>query len=80
MSVVLNEDMIYWVTETVNSSMRIYYENRVHGAQTDNTNPKSDVPAGVAHCPWDAPLPREWAARRTNLIHFSDLEKGLPLL
>jgi microsomal epoxide hydrolase len=30
----------------------------------------------VAHCPWDAPLPREWAARKVNLVHFTELERG----
>lgn len=71
----LTNIMIYWATETAGSSMRNYYaqSQASHAAPSDE---KSEVPAGVAHCPWDAPLPKEWAARKTNLIHFSDLEKG----
>lgn len=71
----LTNIMIYWVTETIGSSMRIsFLESQAsYGKQPAG---KSDVPAGVAHCPGDAPLPREWAERRTNLVHFSDLEKG----
>lgn len=72
----LTNIMIYWVTETINSSMRIYRENTVQSVTDPKPFQKSDVPAGVAHCPWDAPLPREWAARRVNVIHFSDLEEG----
>lgn len=71
----LTNIMIYWVTETIGSSMRIYYAES-QAAHSKESYGKSEVPAGVAHCPWDAPLPKEWAARKTNLIHFSDLEKG----
>ena len=34
------------------------------------------VPAAVAHCPYDPPLPREWAARHVNLVHFTDFPRG----
>ena len=70
----LTNSMIYWVTETIGSSIRTYRVQQIAAAKKPVE--KSDVPAGVAHCPWDAPLPKEWAARRTNLIHFSNLEKG----
>lgn len=55
--------------------MRIYFVEREFSFTAQSLT-KSKVPAGVAHCPWDAPLPKEWAERRTNLIHFSDLERG----
>ena len=71
----LTNIMIYWVTETIGSSMRIAYVE-AQAAWGKKPFEKSSVPAGVAHCPGDAPLPREWAERRTNLVHFSDLEKG----
>ncbi|MBD2756662.1 epoxide hydrolase family protein [Spirosoma validum] len=72
----LTNIMIYWVTQTIGSSMQIYRENMIQSVSEPKPFKKSDVPAGVAHCPWDAPLPREWAERRVNLIHFTDLEKG----
>jgi microsomal epoxide hydrolase len=31
----------------------------------------------VAHCPHYEPLPREWAARKVNLVHFTELERGI---
>jgi microsomal epoxide hydrolase len=72
----LTNIMIYWVTETIGSSMRISYESRIAAMSAPPATKKSKVPAGVAHCPGDAPLPREWAERKTNLIHYSDLAKG----
>jgi pimeloyl-ACP methyl ester carboxylesterase len=72
----LTNIMIYWVTQTIGSSMRIAYETRVASMSNPVTSGKSPVPAGVAHCPGDAPLPREWAERQTNLIHYSNLERG----
>lgn len=72
----LTNIMIYWVTETIGSSMRIAYETRVQSMSTPPAATKSAVPAGVAHCPGDAPLPREWAERKTNLVHYSELARG----
>jgi microsomal epoxide hydrolase len=72
----LTNIMIYWVTETIGSSMRIYRESQIAAMTAEHATEKSQVPAGVAHCPQDAPLPREWAERKTNLVHFSDLAKG----
>ncbi len=72
----LTNIMIYWVTQTIGSSMRIAYDTRIAAQHHQPAAEKSRVPAGVAHCPGDAPLPREWAERKTHLIHFSDLERG----
>lgn len=71
----LTNIMIYWLTETIGSSFRVYYVGS-HAAPSATANVRSDVPAAVAHCPWDSPLPREWANRRVNLQHFTDLERG----
>jgi microsomal epoxide hydrolase len=71
----LTNIMIYWVTQTIGSSMRIAFETRV-AMSNPVASGKSPVPAGVAHCPGDAQLPREWAERQTNLIHYSNLERG----
>lgn len=63
---------IYWFTETINSSMRTYYEG---------TRPAferlPDVPAGFASFPGDLnPPPREWVARRVNLQHWTQMPRG----
>jgi epoxide hydrolase len=71
----LTNIMIYWVTETISSSVRTYYE----GAQVEaplKPGDRIEVPTAVAHCPFDAPLPREWAERQTNLKHFTDFPRG----
>jgi pimeloyl-ACP methyl ester carboxylesterase len=71
----LTNIMIYWVTETINSSMRLYYE-MAHTPPATNRNQRSEVPAAVAHMPLDAPLPREWAERNVNLKHFTEMPRG----
>jgi len=71
---VLTNVMIYWVTETINSAARSYYANaHLIGAGTPE---RSAVPAAVAHCPYDPPLPREWAARSVNLVRFTEFPRG----
>jgi pimeloyl-ACP methyl ester carboxylesterase len=71
----LTNIMIYWLTETIGSSFRWYYEG-AHAAPSSYAGKLSTVPAAVAHCPWDAPLPREWAARKLNLQHFTEFPRG----
>ena len=66
---------IYWVTATINSAARAYYAN-AHVAGGGNLGKSESVPAAVAHCPYDPPLPREWAARQVNLVHFTDFPRG----
>jgi len=66
---------IYWVTETINSAVRAYYAN-AHVASGGNLGKSASVPAAVAYCPYDPPLPREWAARQVNLVHFAEFPRG----
>jgi pimeloyl-ACP methyl ester carboxylesterase len=66
---------IYWVTATINSAARAYYAN-AHVAGGGNLGKSESVPAAVAHCPYYPPLPREWAARQVNLVHFTDFPRG----
>ncbi len=71
----LTNIMIYWLTETIGSSFRTYYET-AHAAPSPKAGQRSDVPAAVAKSPSDAPLPREWAARKVNLQHFTEFPRG----
>src|SRR5690606_35654863 len=67
--------MIYWVTETIASAARSYFES----AQAQDAMKPGDrvtVPSAVARCAFDAPLPREWAERHVNLQHYSELPAG----
>jgi epoxide hydrolase len=71
----LTNVMIYWVTETINSAIRAYYAN-AYVARGGTIQKSGSVPAAVAHCPYDPPLPREWAERQVNLVRFTDFPRG----
>jgi pimeloyl-ACP methyl ester carboxylesterase len=70
--------MLYWLTETAASSMRVYAENaRAMYANPSVAKPaRSEVKAAVIHMPYDAPLPREWAERKVNLVRFTEMPRG----
>ena len=66
---------IYWFTETITSSARIYYEN----SKTPIAKPIEyiDVPTGVALYPAEIFItPRSWVAAAYDLRHYSLMEKG----
>ncbi len=76
----LTNIMIYWVTETINSSIRMYLEN-TGAIYATGYGPKPmvrvEVPTGVASFPGEmVVLPREWAARHVNLNHFTLMPEG----
>jgi pimeloyl-ACP methyl ester carboxylesterase len=48
----------------------------MHAAPSPHAGKRTEVPAAVAHCPWDAPLPRAWAERKVNVQHFTDFPRG----
>jgi len=71
--------MIYWVSQTINSSARAYLEE----ARATYTQPGGlrsgqhvDVPTGVAIFPAEAPVPREWADRKVNVQRFTKMPEG----
>lgn len=83
----LTNIMIYWVTETMNSAMRGYYEGMHAGwgeaegdggawGQADEVSAASEVPVGLALFPKDAPPPREMAERFFNVQRFTEMPKG----
>lgn len=68
----LTNIMIYWVTETINSSMRTYFENEMQAFE-----PLPRVPAGFACFPKDLnPPPREWVERRVDLKQWTEMPRG----
>jgi len=69
----LTNIMIYWVSQTINSSMRTY---AVGAHQQLASGQKVNVPTGVAVFAGDAPTPKEWAERKVNLKRFTVMEKG----
>ena len=68
----LTNIMIYWATETINSSIRTYYEG-----ETPTMERLPDVPAAFAAFPKDLnPPPREWVERRVNLQQWTEMPRG----
>jgi microsomal epoxide hydrolase len=76
----LTNVMIYWVTETINSAMRMYLENtRAIYAHGGGPHPiaRVETPTGVAAFPGEmVVVPREWAERQVNLKHFTEMPQG----
>ncbi|RPD38355.1 epoxide hydrolase [Chitinophaga barathri] len=69
----LTNIMIYWVSQTINSSMRSYAVGAHQQLASAN---KVNTPTGVAVFPGDAPMPREWAERNVNVKRFTVMPKG----
>ena len=69
--------MIYWVTQTINSSICIYAEQ---GKATWQGGLKSDqkveVPTGVSLFAGEAPFPKEWVDRKVTAKSFNVLDSG----
>jgi pimeloyl-ACP methyl ester carboxylesterase len=67
---------IYWVTETINSSIRLYYEHR-HNGRPLGLHDKVRVPTGVALFPKDLSRPpREWAERTYHVKSWTQMPRG----
>ena len=67
---------IYWVTQTIGSSTRMYYENQ-RSLWNMEQGERVEAPTGVALFPQDiARPPREWAERSFNLGRWTEMTKG----
>jgi len=72
----LTNIMIYWVTETINSSARTYYEN-TNTSSSLQPGQRIEVPIGVALFPKDLSLPpREWAERSFRVERWTEMPRG----
>ena len=78
---------LFWVTQTINSSIRYYYERRHHPALTTQHR-FIDVPTAVSMFSKDFFMPREWVERSYNLVwwrehalggHFAAMEEPYQL-
>jgi pimeloyl-ACP methyl ester carboxylesterase len=64
---------IYWVTETIGSSMRLYYET----ARDPGSWGRVEVPTAMMMSPKDMfPTPREWVERSHNVERWTDIDRG----
>ena len=67
---------IYWLTETINSSMRLYYEGRLRPLHF-NAGQRVSVPCAVARFAKEAPFPpREWVERGYNVQRWTEIQTG----
>ena len=72
----LTDVMIYWVTETLNSSVRLYYESREQPLQLSPAN-RVEVPVAVAVFPKEIPMPpRALAERGYNILRWTVMPRG----
>ncbi len=67
---------LYWFTQTIHSSVRMYYEiscNPLHLKKNDFIT----VPTGFAKFPKEIPTPpKNYIEKGFNIIHWSELQKG----
>ena len=71
----LTNVMIYWVTQSISSSIRLYYETMHNPALMAPTHVK--LPTGFAIFPKDiTPAPREFAERFFNVQRWQEMPRG----
>ena len=72
----LTNVMIYWATETINSSTRLYYEAR-HHAWHLKPDTRIETPTAVANFPAELMRPpRSWAERAYNIVRWTEMPSG----
>ena len=73
----LENVMLYWVTGTINSAMRLYYEGIGPGRGSASALQKTNTPTGHARFPAEIrPTPRAWAEQMYNIVHWKKMAKG----
>jgi microsomal epoxide hydrolase len=70
----LTNIMIYWVTQTINSSIRFYYEES--HSPSFKTGQRVEVPVAMALFPKDTPAPRALAERTLRIERWTEMPRG----
>jgi microsomal epoxide hydrolase len=69
----LDNVSVFWLTKTINSSMRLYYETDLSEAIPESV----DVPTGHARYPAEImKTPRVWAQDVYNVVEWEDMPEG----
>jgi pimeloyl-ACP methyl ester carboxylesterase len=72
----LSNVTLYWMTETIHSSCRLYYESKLAPLHF-KPGERVGVPCAVAHFPKEAPFPpRPWIERGYNLQRWTEMPRG----
>lgn len=67
---------LYWMTETIHSSFRLYYEGRRAPLQF-GPNDFVRVPCAIAHFPREEPFPpRKWVERGYHVQRWTEMPRG----
>ena len=67
---------LYWVTGTITSSTRLYYET-FKGGRLSWLAEKVEVPTGVARFPHELMrFPRAWVENHYNVTHWTEMPRG----
>ena len=67
---------LYWMTETIHSSFRLYFEGRKAPLQF-GPGDFVQAPCAIAHFPKELPFPpRAWIERGYNIQHWTDMPQG----
>lgn len=73
----LTHIMIYWVTGTISSSVRLYLEDALQSAPQLSVGQYIEVPAGVATFPKDLTYPpRELGERFLRVVRWTKMPRG----
>jgi microsomal epoxide hydrolase len=68
---------IYWFTNSIGSSIRLYKEYFTALSQGHHPDGRCDVPTGIAHYPAEHWIqPASWAKREYNIVHEFEANKG----
>jgi pimeloyl-ACP methyl ester carboxylesterase len=71
----LTNIMVYWVTQSITSSTRLYCENRRQGRM--GLDRRVEIPTGCAIFPKEIyRAPRKWAEQRFNVTHWTTMPRG----
>ncbi|SHE49487.1 Pimeloyl-ACP methyl ester carboxylesterase [Seinonella peptonophila] len=70
----LTNVMIYWITQTANSSSCLYFEDEQSGVTREKK--LNTVPTGVAVFPNDFQSFRRFAERENHIVHWSEFDQG----
>ncbi|MEM7408767.1 MAG: epoxide hydrolase family protein [Myxococcota bacterium] len=72
----LTNIMVYWVTGTITSSTRLYYEV-FKGGRIGYLGNRVEVPTGVARFPKEIfRFPRRWVEKHYNVTHWTTMPEG----
>lgn len=72
---VLTNLTVYWVTRTINSSVRLYFESQ-HSGRFPPFD-RVEVPTGCAIFPGEmVRMPRSWAEQLYNVVHYERYDRG----